>query len=532
MGFDKIQYELLARLRNEHLAYHFDTLRALTSNSDEFDTALDKVREVSEQIDSDSEHSPTLTEVMSEPSYVHLIGQLFSVDKNLAAIVQNLLIPVEKEERLARLKDDDLESYFESLEEITEEDLVVAIENGLVVNANDEFGNPLEIPSDEDVSGSFLTPPTPTAKIDAAMLRRVLHHFATKDSLIPDARGLRLRRVVIVGKLNLNWMTMAFPLAFQGCAFTNWISADHLEISALYFEDCYFDPIFHRLKSSGAINAAHLKVSGALRVWNSRDLRQLFIPDSMIGQFELRPPNASDEAVASFRTVMDGSQIGQLYFAPRDEAAGQYKLPENISITRAEGDIADIIDWLRGGQTRPSALNRTMRDMGAHERVWEATADALSRSGQKDDATKVRISYRRFVNQSRPPLIRLLNWLFADVTVRYFHRPTRALSLLAIVFAITWGTAFIFQDDLVQSPLANDTVPAGWLEEIVSSAAWSFMYALDSTFSPLSLGQIEVMWPSSVWLALALAILKGIGVVLLGLFIGSATTLVSKRTSD
>lgn len=228
---------------------------------------------------------------------------------------------------------------------------------------------------------------------------------------------------------------------------------------------------------------------------------------------------------------MDDSHIGLLHVGAQGKTIAQNKLPKIIFIGRIEGNNSDIIDWLRGSQPRPPLFKRLSPEQGAHEHVWQAAADALSRNGRKDDSTEVRIEYHRFRSQSRFPLVRFLNWLFVDVTVRYFHRPARALSLLAFVFAVTWGIAFAFQDDLIQSPLANDTVPAGWLEAIVSSAAWSFMYALDSTFSPLSLGQIEVMWPNSVWLALVLALLKGIGVVLLGLFIGSATTLVNKRSA-
>lgn len=532
MNFSGIQYEILARLRNTHVAYHFHILRTLADSENTYNAAMDKIRQISSRIETNPEQFSTLTDAMTDPDYAQLIGEIGEYDEDLASIAHNLLSAVEKEQRFARLKDEKFDLYLESLDELTEDDLFDAIKSGFVANATDEYGEPLQIPSDEEVSGAFLTQPTPTAKINATTLRTVLHQFATDSNLIADARGLRLRRVYIFGELDLNWMSVAFPLAFQGCAYTDSISADHLEVPALTFEECYFDSISHRAHSPGAINAAHLNVSGALRIWNSRDLGQLFIPDSKIGQFELRPPNDPSEDVTTFRTVMDGSEIGQLYFAPRDKTAGQYELPADISITRAEGETADIIDWLRGGQPRPAAFKRANRNGGAHERVWEAVAGALSRSGRKDDATRVRIAYRRFVNQSRLPLVRLLNWLFADVTVRYFHRPARALSFLALVFVVTWGTAFLFQDDLIQSPLANDTVPDSWLGELISSAAWSFMYALDSTFSPLSLGQIEVMWPSSVWLALSLALLKGIGVVLLGLFIGSATTLVSKRTSD
>ncbi|NLA65680.1 MAG: hypothetical protein GX862_07110 [Leucobacter sp.] len=537
---------------------------------------IDQLRAFTKTLDNPLER---LSKVLQSSDYQSFLTQLNDVDADACAIAQNLLETREYELRLKQLKASSLDDYIDELRVVTEAELVQALTEGTIVNATDEFGQPLPIRSDEDFSGAFLESPTATAWLDSALLLQVLNAFSSPQSgLIANAQGLRLRQVVIGGsQLNLNWLQLPFALGFEGCDFYTWLSASYLQVPWLSFDRCDFSPRGQSAPThGGALNASYLKVEHELRFSDCTGLAQLWLPDANIGSFSLghpegeqAPSGAADAADAGkFVSVIDNANFGELVvpaFAG-DREQVPFELTGSVDIKRIEGALSDIVRWLQ------------LTD--ADGEVWEVVAEALTRSARADDAKYLRVAFKRHRNGAknllrplerqqaaqerhrqklerhherlrakakrkglpapaandlpnrlpRNPIFRVFVWLFADFTVRYFHKPFRAIGLLVVTFAITWVVAFAFHDQLIKSPLANDPIPANWLEEIGSTLAWSFMYALDSSFSPLSLGQLETMWPSSVWLVLLLATLKAVSIILLGLFLAAVTNLVTKRS--
>lgn len=520
---------ILACLRDLNMRFYFEVLISIASGPEDFEQTKEAVAEVSKNYGDGL--FAKLTDSLGTAEYRAFIDDLNDTDPTAAHTAQTLLETKEYEIRLARLKEKSVEQYLNELREVTADELIRAIVDGTVVNATSESGTPLPIANDENYSGTFLDHPTATASLDTGTLLQVLNHFSSpQNDIVASAQGLRLRQVVIRGSgLNLNWLRIPFPLGFQGCDFYAWVSADYLRVPWLSFENCDFTPRDHVMPTpSGALNAAHLEVEHELRFWKCRGISQLFIPDAKIGSFSLENQFAGEgegSSAGAFRTVIDGSNFGNLH-VPTVKTI-PLSLNQSLRVDRINGEYTAIERWLRTS--------------GAEAPVWDSIADALARSGRGDDASNLRIAYKRNRNSNtyqhprtgkpRNPIARFFVWLFADFTVRYFHKPFRAIWLLVGVFALTWVLAFAFHDQLIKSPLANEPVPAHWLQEQASALAWSFMYALDSSFSPLSLGQLQTMWPSSVWLVLLLAGLKSISIILLGLFIAAATNLVGKRSS-
>lgn len=191
------------------------------------------------------------------------------------------------------------------------------------------------------------------------------------------------------------------------------------------------------------------------------------------------------------------------------------KLERRAQRTGSSGEFSlDEIQSRLQDETRTFEEIKSLRDAGAEQH--------LSLAAKLDPRRRRR----------KNPIARFFVWLFADFTVRYFHKPFRAIWLLVATFMVTWIVAFAFHDQLIKSPLANEPIPSDWLHEITSSIVWSFTYALDSSFSPLSLGQADTMWPGSIWLVLTLAVLKATSIILLGLFLAAVTNLVSKRGNN
>lgn len=514
--------QLLAALRDLSLPTSFDVVAELAENREEAAEVRKLLAEYSSQHDDLYAHVD-LAALLRTNEYHSFIDALNDESPAFALKVQTLLETKEYELRLAALKHRSLSEYVAELRLISEEELISAIQNGTVVNATDESGSPLPISSDEDFSATFIDAPTATAKVEAATLRRVLDAFSSaQGSLEFSAQGLRLRQVVILdGGLNLNWLRIPFPVGFQGCDFYAWISASYLQVPWLSFENCDFSPHQHRLRTNGgAINANNLEVEFGLRFWDCTGLGQLFIPDARIGSFSLSRNAVAVTEDTTIRTVIDGAHFGELIVpeVSDDSDASPFTISKGVSIDRVQGTA--------------KALHQLLTTQDSSQEVWDEFADALARTGRPNDAVNLRIEYQRHKNSKRPWIARFVFWLFGDVSVGYFHKPFQVYRPLVAVFFITALLAFFFHSQLIKSPLANDPVPVGWLEEIGSRFAWSAMYALDSTFAPLSLGQIDTMWPSSAWLLLALAALKGLSLVFLGLFIGAATNLVSKKSNS
>lgn len=516
------QQHILAVLRDLHMRFYLQTLSGLARDRADYEEQRDAIANVSG--DAALFVYPALTDLLKTPEYRAFIEELSNWEGDAALVAQTLLERREYEERLAFVRRERPDEYLGELRVIEPDELVTALTRGVIVNATDEYGDPLRIPADESVSGAFVHDPVPTARVDADVIRAVLV-AAASGQITPDPSGLRLRQVAIIGTLDLNWLTLEFPLGFQGCELRDWMWADNFTAPELTFDTCDFTPA-DRSSSRGAINAARIRIERKLRFWDCRGFAQLFLPGAQIGIFSLRTPHHADAAHHALRTVLDGAEIGTLFVPTDADDIGDYTVPGGIRIGSIDGSVADITHWLE--HMRVDAGSEADATPGAPARVWEECAAALERDGRAVDAKDLRINWRRHLRRQRWFLPRFFSWLTLDVTVRYLHRPQRAIWWFLGVLVATWALAFAFHGELMKSPLASEPVPASWLQELLSAAGWSFVYALDLTIAPLSLGQIQTMWPASVWLVLALAVLKGAGILLLGLFLASVTNLVSK----
>lgn len=509
------QHHILAALRILNLRFYLKVLGGTSTDAADFDARRDTIAALSET--DELLAYPALTDLLNTAEYRKFIEELSEWGDDSALIAQTLLEQREYEERLAHIRRNDPDSYLDALHEIRGEDILAAIAGGSIVNATDERGEPLPIRHDEAVSGAFSRDPLPTARIDADVLRAALV-VAASNQMTVDPRGLRLRQVAIVGTLDLNWLTLPFPLGFEGCALRGWMWVDNFTAPELTFDTCDFTALDNVSSHTGAINGSRMRIERELRFWDCRGFDQLVIPDAQIGIFSLRTPHREDEGEQGFRTVLAGTHIGRLRVPAEADGIGQYDVPPGIRIASVDGSVPDITEWLEH-----------MGPAGAPALVWEECAAALERDDRANDAKDLRINWSRHRRGQRWFVPRFFSWLTLDVTVRYLHRPERAIWWFLGVLLATWALAFAFHGELMKSPLVSEPVPASWLQELLSAGGWSLIYALDLTIAPLSLGQIETMWPSSVWLVLALALLKGAGILLLGLFLASVTNLVSKN---
>lgn len=526
--------QIFAALRDTHMREYFELTMLLWLDREERDQNR---ATIAERNDARNEgQSFGLTALLRTDDYHDLVEALNAIDPERSMRVQTILEVREYEERLVALKQGSMQEYIDELRVISMQELYDAVRHGTVVNAVDPEGAPLAIASDESYSATFMEQPVATAWVDARLLAEVLGSFGSPENIHSyGPQGLRLRQVVIGGDagLNLNWLRLPFPLGFQGCDFYHWISADYAELPWLSFENCDFTPHSHALPTrGGAFNGSNLQVTHDLKFWECSGFSQLFVPNASIGSFVLRGVSAkagkSDDAEATnedtwkISTVVDGATFGEVIVTESEEsgAVSPFSFATEgtpPTIQRIEGEA--------------SAICAMLKEQGASQRVWDEFADALERSGEHDEAVSLRVNYQRWNNTRRPWYKRPLFAIFGDWAVGYLHRPFQVWRPLALVFAATFAIAFFFHDQLIKSPIANDAIPASWFQEVGSTGAWAFMYSLDSTFAPLSLGQVEIMWLSSAWLLLLLALLKGLSLIFLALFISSATTLVSKKSN-
>src|SRR5690242_11549605 len=71
----------------------------------------------------------------------------------------------------------------------------------------------------------------PAALLRSALLRAVADR--------PDPRGLRLRRTIVVGRLDLDEMTVPMPLTLSRCRLPDGISARGASLRVLALENSY-----------------------------------------------------------------------------------------------------------------------------------------------------------------------------------------------------------------------------------------------------------------------------------------------------
>lgn len=423
-----------------------------------------------------------------------------------------------------------LDTVVQELSFVDLEKLKGQIVRGEVANGENLFNDPAYIQDEDMWSGTFKDAPLPTAKIHARDLANLLHELTCAESTPPHYFGVRLRRLFIVGHLNMNYLRMDHAIRFEGCYFDSYIEASHAEFLLLEFEHCNF-AVSKRPFSLHGLVASYLTISHTLRFGSCLNLATLFLTDSNVGEFILEDHSARSDGSESewyveletyqqTNLTLTGSMFESLLVTGDVEKLSVEMGREEtgvLTVGRVKGSYGDIVSFLKKNDP-PVA-------------IWDSFAQGLDGSGRGDDAQKLRIEQKRFENGKRPQFLKFLHWLFLDVTVRYFHRPSRVFWGLCGVFVIAWGISFYAAGSFVAGPMASTPVPSIWLSSNLHAAAWSFIYALDITFSPFSLGQVESMWPSSVFVTLLMAVLKSISITLLGLYLAGMTTLISKRSS-
>lgn len=561
--------ESLVALRSLNIRFYLELMREQFPEEASRKAAMDRITALSATFSANDDDLPLpdLTVLLASPAYREFVQVLNDSAPDVAAKAQRILETKEYEERLSRLKKVSLAEYVDELRVVSEDELVSALMNGTIVNAVDDDGVPMPIRSDENYTGAFLDIPTATAWVDADLLAAVIKRFAAADGdLIADPQGLRLRQVVVGGgQLNLNWVDCPFPLGFEGCDFHQWISADHLAVPWLSFDTCDFTPHEQAYHRHGALNAASIVVEHELRFWGCRGLDQLFIPDAHIGSFSPTNPDADAAAGVqrTFRSVIDGATFGQFLIPEDPEAGFRVRISRSVRIetlgglesetetshqvadrvfgwlTASEanaGEASDSADddrdvkrrwWRRAQKKQEPAVTRLSKD------VWGQFESALRRSQHSDAATDFGIMAARHATTFEG----FRGWLKRVVlgsTVRYFYDNMRALRYLVGLFVVTWVTVLVVAlfapGLLVQSPLANEAmVPGSWLLSIVDTSVWSFLYSIDLILAPISLGLAQTIWPDSIWLSLLFATIKGLSLLLLGLYVVGVTGLVERR---
>jgi hypothetical protein len=436
-----------------------------------------------------------------------------------------------------------------SLRQVTEDEIVRAIETGTVLNSAGYLGAFEGIPDDEDVTGRYSDiesdPPVATAVLDGAALRKVLLRYAGKSrgEAEYDPRGLRLEQVVITGEMNWSWMDLPFPIGFWGCAFLEFaMNVDHARVPRLVFDGCVFGtPRW----GSSAFNATESKFDSAIRFLDCEGLSQLFLLDCELGTFELRdhPGGAENH----FRLVLSGSTIEEFIVAGDNDPGETIPAKDGLNgieiqkltvwawdDTRNRTDAWKaqwIQDWLAGGAI-PHALrikSAARAALNPHRaQVWSEFAGALDRGHLEDEATEVRIAAERHRDASRPWFRRAGRWLAYDLTVRYFYKNVRALGWLALIWLVVATLAWFNINDLYRD--ASGPGPAGPLQAGADGVLWAAAYGLDVVVSPLQLG-FDAVWPTAPLLVVIFAVLKLLAISMFGLFVVGISGVVQRSRS-
>lgn len=542
---------LLACWRKLDLQGFVALVHAATDSKGERDALYEEVRKHSQE--SSRQTCSGLPEQLRETSAAAVLRRLGIKNVALERRIQGALLRAAREEELWRLREESAPRHFDALNEISAEDLRMAIEQGTIVNAVDRYGHPQEIVSDENYSAPFTDTPIPTKRLSATVLNEVLREYSSPDPSAASAQGLRLRQTVIYGHVDLGWADFSFPLHFEGCDFHEWVWLDNLRVPQLQFTDCDFTPRgpMAAIYAEGSVSGNSMAVEGAVSFDRCNGIGQIFIPEAKIGKFrcdqvgrvvpaaERVATEQTPRDLAPLRLVANSAEFGMLIVPDPADARISFESGRPLSMSAhhvgalAEGQKGDpagklydnIVVW----------LNEDWNGRETHETLWNEMAAALERTGWADKATDLRIAHQRYKNRSRGsgPLNAAKRWfntVFLDWTSAYFYRPQRVIAWLLGVLLVTWFLAFVCYPHLQTSPLVSELgVVSSWLEGPANASVWALIYALDSTFAPLNLGLLEVVWPEFVWLALVFSLLKAASVMLLGILVVAVTNRIAER---
>lgn len=441
------------------------------------------------------------------------------------------------------------------MSDVDKNTIIEAVRRGLVVwPGHDET----PVPCDDDYTGYDESGHDgPKGHVRADDLRDAMRHLIAGD---PDwdPRGLRLRDATITGTLDLNWFTLPFPIAFEGCEFDEWIWADHLTLPQLVFDTCRF----------ASFGGTGIRVQGRLLFFGCTGVEQIFLPDAHVGVFELRPESFEDPS--GLRFVLSGASIDELtidYFATLHGGVELFTELDQIIPGDAFDDVeigrlstpgrplgrAPIWRWLRGGEVitpgrylaawlaadtsvsvRPPHLGARMTkwcgrwisqpSVGRRyvPQAWQRVAGALDASGMGEEARTLRIEAERFRVRTESGRLRQLgSALFFDLPIRYGYRNSRVGWILLTLFTLaafivqTHPSAFVAASDLP----GDDGYPG----------LWPLAYALDVVVSPVNTGQSDAWWTgASPGVATALIAIKVASWVLGGIFIAGVSSKISR----
>ncbi|MFC6352682.1 hypothetical protein ACFP6B_02060 [Rothia nasimurium] len=543
---------LLAILRSERFAVFLQFISSTSKTKEEYNQAKDFVCETAKNLESNYGNiiHPEIFTIINTPEGSDLLRELDSFQENLAQELINYINIKHREQYLRKLKNKSHKEYLAALPEITEDEIYEALVEGLIVNCLDITGNNLPIRSDENYNGAFMDTPIATAKISAETLASAIIKACNGGAEIEvNSKGLRLHQVMVVGTLDLNWLECPFPLGFEGCSFTSWIWLDYLKVPWISFEYCDFT--CHGGYSdgkAGAINATGMQVENDFRLLDNQGLGQLFLPDSSIGIFS---PRDQDETATDFeinygnssahdsdmRVVFEEATFKKLYLSL--ESRNYFKLGNNAGHYHIEAIELTNEDDQKPKLTAEKTVNWLFsEDDGKTYKVNRSVAkefeDALYRSGDQDISKEFGIRIAELISKSEGAK-GLLKRIFLGYTVRYFYENTRALWFILALWAIAWAVmltiSLVAPETLTASPLANEyEYQERWVQSILDAAGWSLLYSMDLVFSPLSLGQTESFWSSVPIINIIFAIIKGISLLLMGLFLTGVTHITDKNS--
>lgn len=384
----------------------------------------------------------------------------------------------------------------------------------------------------EVVSGALYDETDVDARVSAEVLVDALTELSLAVDRPPHPAGLVIRKTVIDGNLDLSHLALPFPVRFDGCLFTGWITLDYADLYELRLDSCAFE-VDREFLSYGAIVATSLTVKHELDIRGVRGLKQLFLVASSIGTLSFGKNDVVDikKTGYGFRTVLHGSTVGNLELDV-DNASGEQPLkipplgtPDRLTVhslrslsvdSHENGVRPDLIaKWIMaGGSGDPEQT-------GYSRQVWESFALALEQDAMNAEATKLRILARKFGRtKMKNPFARAWDWLL-ERTIGYGFANHRAFVIWLVLFAVTIGATWVAS---AMGYLGNSGYD-------LSNPISIVLYALAVVLSPIGTGGPADWFFGEVPVALALgfSVMKIASLVLLGLFITGISGIVSRR---
>ena len=526
----------------------FDTIYAIAESEDEVDIMKYRIQERSKELRcSDIEFPIDLTEEMDDREYVELVQKIDDFNPDLATKIDRVLYRQRLQQELSIIREESYSEYLQSLPLISSEQIADAIRGGLLVNSEDELGNADGIRTDEDDSGAFLYAPIATARVEASTLVSVLSRFCSPTTFeIADPKGFGISQVLIQGELDLNWINSPFPLRFEGCEFDSFVSADGFSAPALSFDTCTFTSLGHSFtldSETGGFNATRMRIKNKLSFFGCINVGQLFLLDCHIGSFVPLCDVFDENNIGhQCRIVISGTKFDELEASERSEFkcgfGGHLKGVRLGSVTIISDNDDDenaarakyLLHWLD-----PQNLDKkTVRKAELDALVSKEIENSLQRSGNSELARHFGIAAAEYQTRFEGGAGVLKRW-FLGSTVRYFYDNLRAIWMLIGLWVLTYlvvlGLSYVPGAYKVSPSVANADIPFDWISSGYNRFVWALLYSVDLVFSPLSLGQTQILWPSCSLIALLFSTIKGLSLAFFALFVTGVTGVTNRQGS-